>query len=109
MDVEVVACRFLRIRAFNGERATAMSKLVPRNDRGNVIGEAHHRAQLTDADVELILYLRFEAHLTYPAICDKFDDGGFKPSRETVRDICLGKRRSQLAVRYGPAVRRKKP
>jgi len=86
-----------------------MSKLVPRNDRGNVIGEAHHRAQLTDADVELILYLRFDGGLTYPQIVSKFDDGGFVPSRETVRDICLGKRRGQLATTYGPAVRCKKP
>lgn len=85
-----------------------MSKLVPRNDKGKIIGEAHHRAQLTDQDVELILYLR-EQGLTYPAIVGKFDDGGFVPSRETVRDICLGKRRGQLAVTYGPAIRRAKP
>ena len=85
-----------------------MSKLVPRNDKGKIIGEQHHRARLTDADVELILWLR-EQGLTYPAIRAKFDDGGFQPSRETVRAICLGHRRAHLAVSYGPPAKRKKP
>ena len=85
-----------------------MGKMIPRNDKGRVIGEQHHRARLTDDEVDLILYLRSQG-LTHREIADKFDDGGFKPSRETVRDICLGHRRSQIATTYTPSAKRYKP
>lgn len=70
-------------------------KLVFVNDKGNRIGEDHHRAKLTDADIDLIFYLR-EAGLSYLEIAQKFDDipGGI--SRCTVRDVLKGRRRSQV-------------
>lgn len=70
-------------------------KLVLVNATGNRIGEDHQRAKLTNADVELVFYLR-EAGLSYKAIADKFDDlpGGI--SRTTVRDILKGRRRAQV-------------
>ena len=70
-------------------------KLVFVNDRGKRIGQDHHRAKLTDADIDLIFELR-EAGLSYLEIAGKFDDieGGI--SRSTVRDILKGRRRAQL-------------
>lgn len=69
------------------------------NARGYRIGESHHRAKLADADVELILYLRFEAGLSYGEIARKFDDG-VTVSKSAVRDICQGTTRAQLPDRY---------
>ena len=63
------------------------------NDAGYVIGEAHHRARLADADVELILDLR-DAGLSYAQITAKFDDDR-RVARSTVAAICTGARRSQ--------------
>lgn len=81
--------------------ANIMKRLVALNDRGHVIGESHHRAKLSDADVEQILELRFVHKLTYPEIAAKFDDIPGGVSRSTVRDICLGHRRAQVAHSYG--------
>lgn len=70
-------------------------KLVFVNDRGKRIGEDHHRAKLTDADIDLVFELR-EAGLSYLEIASKFDDieGGI--SRSTIRDILKGRRRAQM-------------
>lgn len=68
------------------------------NAAGYRIGAGHHRAKLTDEDVDLILYLR-DAGLSYAAIAAKFDDG-VTVSKSTVRDICQGRIRAQLPDRY---------
>jgi len=73
-------------------------KLIATNERGYRIGEGHHRAKLTDADVEVILYLRFEAGLSCAQIAAKWDDG-VRISKSTVRDICSGAIRGQIAAR----------
>lgn len=73
-------------------------KQVAVNSAGYRIGEGHHRAKLTDDDVDLILYLRDEG-LSYAQIAAKFDDG-ISVSKSTVRDICLGRIRAQLPDRY---------
>lgn len=75
-------------------------KIVAVNAAGYRIGEGHHRAKLTDADIDLILYLRDEG-LSYAEIAAKFDDG-MTVSKSTVRDICLGRIRAQLPDRYKP-------
>ena len=72
------------------------------NAAGYRIGESHHRAKLTDADVDLILYLR-DAGLSYAQIARKFDDG-VTVSKSTVRDICLGRIRAQHPDRYKTGV-----
>lgn len=59
------------------------------NDRGHVIGESHHNAKLSDADVELIVALCAEG-LRQTDIADKFG-----VSRYTVSSISQGRRRSQ--------------
>lgn len=73
-------------------------RLVRVNERGRRIGEDHHRAKLTDADIELVLELR-EMGLSYGAIAGKFDDilGGI--GKSTVRDICIGRIRGQVGMR----------
>lgn len=73
---------------------------------GYRVGETHHRAKLSDADVETILYLR-DAGLTYDQIAAKFDDG-VTVSRSTVRDICRGRIRGQLGFTPVGVVKRPK-
>lgn len=70
-------------------------KLVFVNDKGKRIGEGHHRAKLSDADIDLIFFLR-EAGLSYGAIAGKFDDipGGI--SKSTIRDVLTSRRRAQV-------------
>lgn len=70
-------------------------KLVFVNEGGKRIGQDHHRAKLTDSDIELVFYLR-EAGLSYRQIAGKFDDipGGI--SKSTIRDILKGYKRAQV-------------
>lgn len=70
------------------------------NAAGYRIGASHHRAKLTDDDIDLILYLRDEG-LSYASIAGKFDDG-MTVSKSTVRDICVGRIRAQMPDRYKP-------
>lgn len=71
-------------------------KFVWFNAAGKRCGETHHRAKLSDAEVDLILYLRAEG-LSYGAIAAKWD-AGMTISKSTVRDICTGKIRAQQPV-----------
>jgi hypothetical protein len=73
-------------------------KIFAVNQRGYRVGESHHRAKLSDADVMLILDLR-AAGLSYRAIAAKWDDG-VTLSVSTVRDICLGRIRAQIPDRF---------
>lgn len=61
------------------------------NDRGHVVGEDHHRAQLTDHEIDLMRELRAEG-MSIAVLADKFDC-----SRASASYICAGKRR-QLAT-----------
>lgn len=71
---------------------------VGTNSAGYRVGESHHRAKLSDADIELILYLR-EAGLSFSQIAGKFD-AGVTVSKSTVRDVCSGRIRAQAPVAY---------
>jgi hypothetical protein len=64
------------------------------NDRGHVIGQDHHRAKLTDHDVDLIRELRDEG-LTYAEIAEKMDG---LIGKSMVAHICKGRYRSQTAT-----------
>jgi len=79
-------------------------KHVAVNAAGYRIGEGHHRAKLSDEDVLTILELRDEG-LSYAAIAAKWDDG-VTLSKSTVRDICQGRIRAQLADSYVPLAKR---
>jgi len=76
-------------------------KLVGYNDKGKRCGETHHRAKLSDEEIDLILYLHMEG-LTFTAIAEKWDDDK-TISRSTVRDICRGKIRAQYPTTFKPA------
>ena len=68
---------------------------IPLNDRGYRIGQDHHRASLTDADVELIRLLHERDGLSYLALAYKFE-----VPKSTVAAICQYKRRAQTPVRW---------
>lgn len=68
------------------------------NSAGYRVGESHHRAKLSDQDIELIHYLR-EAGLSYREIAAKFDDG-YTVSKSTVRDVCNGRIRGQAPTAW---------
>lgn len=73
-------------------------KLVGFNEKGSRVGETHHRARLTDHDVDLIRELcdpEDPNKLTYQAVADKFEI-----SKSTVRDIVKCRRRYQLAEKW---------
>lgn len=62
------------------------------NDSGHTIGETHHRARLSDADVWLIHDLRAEG-VTRADIAIKFECSVY-----TIREILSGRRRGQIAT-----------
>jgi DNA invertase Pin-like site-specific DNA recombinase len=70
-------------------------KLVFVNDKGKRIGEGHHRAKLTDKDIDLVFELR-DMGLSYSTIAGKFDDIPGGVSRSTVRKILKGQTRAQV-------------
>lgn len=73
-------------------------RFVRVNEHGRRIGEDHHRAKLSDADVDLILELRDEG-LSYAAIAHKMDHVPSGIAKSTVRDICAGRIRGQVGMR----------
>lgn len=73
-----------------------MSRMtVAVNERGYRIGQSHHNARLTDAEVDTIRKLHFDEKMSYPKIADKFEI-----SRHTVLDICLFRRRADVPARW---------
>jgi hypothetical protein len=75
-----------------------MARLIWINEGGRRIGESHHRAKLSDADVEQISALREEG-MSYGKIAAKFDDRPGGIAKSTVRDICTGRIRAQFCAR----------
>lgn len=84
--------------------AELKNTLVGVNDKGLRIGETHHRAKFTDADIDLIRELHEETvlpdgrvlpGLSYSAIAAKMDC-----SKSTVRDIIKCRRRFQFVTRW---------
>lgn len=75
-------------------RQRAKNRLLAVNDRGYVIGEQHHRAKLTDHEVELVLELLTDG-MSKSEVARKME-----VSRRLVRDIWAGRRRAQMAVNW---------
>ncbi len=81
-------------------RKVKANRLVGLTDKGSRVGETHHRAKLTDADVEQIFALR-EFGLSYRQIAEKFDDiapGGI--AKATVRDVLKFRIRAQVPAKF---------
>lgn len=70
------------------------NRLVGVNERGLRVGQDHHRAKITDRDVELIRMLH-EAGMSYRVIAEKFE-----VSKMLVCYICTYRRRASAAVRF---------
>lgn len=62
------------------------------NDKGQLIGESHPGAVLTDAEVDLVLALRAE-RFSYGWLAAKFE-----VSKSCIAKICTGKTRAQIGV-----------
>lgn len=69
-------------------------QVVALNDGGYRIGETHHRAVLTDHEVDLLRELREEG-FSYDWLAEKFEI-----SIWTVGRICRYERRAQTPARY---------
>lgn len=87
-------------------------KLIAVNEKGLRIGETHHRAKFSDADIDLIRELHeptlnhdgtTSPGLSYSLIADKMGC-----SKSTVRDIIKCRRRFQFAARWKRAAERRK-
>lgn len=70
------------------------TKLVGVNDRGHVVGESHHRAVLTDHEVDLIFELH-EDGWGYGRIAQVME-----VHKATVQMILSGKRRAQTVMAF---------
>lgn len=68
----------------------AQTRLIRVNDRGYPVGQDHHRAKLTDHEVDLILELAADG-MSYRTIADKFEI-----SFRHVGRLVHGEKRSQL-------------
>lgn len=77
-----------------------MEKLIGVNENGLRVGETHHRAKLSDHDIDLIRELHEEG-LGYRRIAEKFE-----VSWLTVRDIVKCRRRGQTVSRWKAAKKR---
>jgi hypothetical protein len=74
-------------------------RFIPVNDRGYRIGQYHHRAKLTEVQIDRIFEMRDEG-MSYRAIAEQIAPlvaGGI--ARETVRDVCRGLIRGQMGLR----------
>lgn len=71
-----------------------MKRVVAVGESGQRIGQDHPAAKLSDADVELLLGLRGEGW-SYRRLADKFE-----VSKSQARNICKGRKRCVLAVRW---------
>lgn len=77
------------------------------NDRGYVVGEKHHMAKLSDADIELIHELGAEG-LSHARIAAKFDAEP-KVSRATVGRVLRGEQRAQTTMGHRLVARGAEP
>lgn len=72
-----------------------MRKIVGINARGFLVGESHHNAKLSDAQVDQIRDLREDKLLSYDRLARLF-----QAPRRTIRDICNYRRRAQHPHSY---------
>lgn len=76
-----------------------LGPLVAVNRKGHAVGETHHRAKLSDADIDLILELH-DAGLGYARIAAKMDHVPGGISKSHVRYVCKAVYRAQTPERW---------
>lgn len=80
----------------NGTKGVIMKKITfGVDDKGNVLGEARHRAKLSDADVELIRDIYDEGLASYATLA-----GVFGVKKATIYDIVNFRRRATTPAAY---------
>ena len=72
-----------------------MLMIVGVNAAGLRVGEDHHNAKLTDAEVELVRKLHEEERMSYASLAEKFD-----VSRWCIGRICRYEWRAQTIARF---------
>lgn len=72
-----------------------MRQAVAVNESGQRIGETHHRAKLTDRDIDLMRELHEEHGIGYTKLAEKFEC-----SKSEARYICRYMVRCQTAARW---------
>lgn len=71
-----------------------MKRIVAVNEQGLPVGQFHHRAKLSDHEIDLIRDLHDEG-LTYIVLAAKFE-----VSKSCIAGICQCRRRAQTPERY---------
>lgn len=77
-----------------GVAQSAKKRMVAVNAKGYRLGEDHHRAKLTNHEVELLLQLADEG-MPERTLAEKFD-----VSRRTVRDYKAARKRAQIPAAF---------
>ncbi len=72
-----------------------MQALIPVNTRGIPLGQAHHNAKLSDAQVQTVYELRDVGGWTYKEIAAHFG-----VSKSCIAGLIQGRRRGGIADRY---------
>jgi DNA invertase Pin-like site-specific DNA recombinase len=70
-------------------------RIIGLNENGNRFGEEHHRARLSDAQVEEIRELYEDGFSSYRSLAKRFG-----VTKATIRDIVTFRRRAHYAVRW---------
>lgn len=73
--------------------AVASRRLIWTNDRGYPVGEDHHRAKLSDAQVDTVRDLREAGRLSYEQLSVYLEFWGCEVSVSTIKKICQYRRR----------------
>lgn len=91
-----ISYEFTPLSAKWGEKLTMVKKIFyPIGDRGTPLGEHHHRAKLSDADVELIRDIYDEGMVSYSTLAEVFG-----VNKWTIRDIVTFRRRATSPTDY---------
>lgn len=73
----------------------ARPRLLPRDENGRVVGEAHHMARLTNHEVDLIRELHEEHRMSYRALAHMYS-----VPKATIARICRYERRATTPAQW---------
>lgn len=70
-------------------------RLIAVNETGDVVGDGHHKAILSDREVELVRQLREKHGMDYETLAKKFE-----VTKRSIAAICRLERRACTPARY---------